>query len=69
MRKYERSKLKNQLDVQWTTEQDCYLIENSAMPLAQLMNVLNFSEDEIHQRKEILGLYRRERQIQRMKIK
>ncbi|KAB0627324.1 acyl-CoA thioesterase [Acinetobacter gandensis] len=69
MRKYERSKLKNQLDVQWTTEQDCYLIENSTIPLEQLMNVLNFSEDEIHQRKEILGLYRRERQIQRMKIK
>ncbi|WP_180057138.1 MULTISPECIES: acyl-CoA thioesterase [unclassified Acinetobacter] len=69
MRKYERSKLKNQLDVQWTTEQDYYLIENSTIPLAQLMNVLNFSEDEIHQRKEILGLYRRERQIQRMKIK
>lgn len=66
MRKYERSKLKNQLDVQWTTEQDCYLIENSTIPLEQLMN---FSEDEIHQSKEILGLYRRERQIQRMKIK
>jgi hypothetical protein len=47
----------------WTTDQDCYLIENSTLPIEVLVDHLPFSDEEIHQRKEILGLVRRQRQM------
>lgn len=49
----------------WTTEQDIYLIENSSLELSELCSCLPFSEDQIIERKEILGLIRRERQMRK----
>lgn len=49
----------------WTTEQDCYLIENSNLPINELMRNLPFSDDEIIDRKGILGLIRRARQLRK----
>ncbi|MFW1801128.1 acyl-CoA thioesterase [Acinetobacter nematophilus] len=47
----------------WTTDQDCYLIENSTLPIESLVDHLPFSGEEIRKRKEILGLVRRQRQM------
>lgn len=52
---------------QWTIEQDIYLIENSALNLNELCKQLPYSEDQIRQRKQILGLIRRERQMRPFK--
>ncbi|MCH7353810.1 hypothetical protein MMP61_02125 [Acinetobacter sp. NIPH 1958] len=50
----------------WTTEQDCFLIENSALSIEELILHLPFSEEEIRVRKSVLGLVRRQRQMTRM---
>lgn len=50
----------------WTTDQDCYLIENSSMSIDELKIQLPFSEDEIWERKRLLGLNRRQRQMRKM---
>ena len=52
---------------QWTIEQDIYLIENSALNLNELRKHLPNTEDQIRQRKQILGLIRRERQMRPFK--
>ena len=49
----------------WTTEQDCFLIENSELPIDELIKHLGFDEEEILSRKEILGLTRRQRQMRK----
>lgn len=49
----------------WTTEQDCYLIEHSLMSIEDLIVELPYSEDEIMARKEVLGLVRRARQMRK----
>lgn len=59
-------RLKKHTLVNWTTEQDIYLIEQQHLPLQDLMKVLPYSEDEIVERKHLLGLTRRERQMQRL---
>lgn len=50
----------------WTTVQDCYLIENSMLPDDVLLQHLPFSLDEIYERKEVLGLIRRRRQLRKL---
>lgn len=50
----------------WTTEQDCFLIENSSLSIEKLILLLPFSEEEIQVRKSILGLVRRQKQMNRM---
>ncbi|WP_081401833.1 hypothetical protein [Acinetobacter dispersus] len=50
----------------WTTEQDCFLIENSSLSIEELIEHLPFSEEEIRVRKSVLGLIRRQRQMNRM---
>ncbi|MGE8559709.1 MAG: hypothetical protein ACN6NJ_01985 [Acinetobacter sp.] len=61
-----RSRKKLELPtIHWTTEQDCYLIENNSLSFKELTNILPFTEDQIIQRKEILGLLRRDRQLRR----
>ncbi|ENX41161.1 hypothetical protein [Acinetobacter sp. NIPH 2100] len=50
----------------WTTEQDCLLIENSLLSIEELTQLLPFSEEEIQVRKAILGLVRRQRQMNRI---
>lgn len=52
---------------QWTIEQDIYLIENSALNLNELCKHLPYTEDQIRQRKQTLGLIRRERQMRPFK--
>ena len=52
---------------QWTIEQDIYLIENSALNLNELCKHLPYTEDQIRQRKQTLGLIRRERQMKPFK--
>ena len=49
----------------WTTDQDCFLIENSELPIDELIKHLGFDEEEILSRKEILGLTRRQRKMRK----
>lgn len=48
---------------EWSTDQDCFLIENSSLPIELLVDSLSFTEDEILERKALLGLVRRQRQM------
>lgn len=50
---------------EWSTDQDCYLIENSSLPIEMLKYSLSFSEEEILERKMQLGLVRQQRQMMR----
>ncbi|MFV5373701.1 hypothetical protein [Acinetobacter calcoaceticus] len=47
----------------WTTEQDCFLIENNSLPIHELTEHLPFSEEEIRARRSVLGLMRRDKQM------
>ncbi|MDQ9947813.1 MULTISPECIES: hypothetical protein [Acinetobacter] len=47
----------------WTTEQDCFLIENNSLSIYELIEHLPFSEEEIRVRRAFLGLVRRDRQM------
>ncbi len=47
----------------WSNDQDSYLIENNSLTIDQVMLYLPFSENEIKARKQILGLYKRYRQM------
>ena len=49
----------------WMIEQDSFLIENSSMPIEGLINQLPFTEDEIINRKEFLGLNKRQKQLRK----
>ncbi|MDH0835778.1 acyl-CoA thioesterase [Acinetobacter johnsonii] len=49
----------------WMIEQDSFLIENSSMPIEGLINQLPFTEDEIINRKELLGLNKRQKQLRK----
>jgi hypothetical protein len=60
--KRSQKKLQSSLS-NWTTDQDCYLIENSILPIESLVHHLPFTEEEIRKRKEILGLVKRQRQM------
>lgn len=53
----------------WTTEQDIYLIENSTVNMAVLLEYLPYTEEQIIERKEALGLLRREWQMRRFRTK
>ena len=55
--------------VVWSTEQDAVLIEHADLAMSELIQRLGFSEEDILQRKEVLGLNRRARQIQRLYFK
>jgi hypothetical protein len=47
----------------WTTEQDCFLIENNSLSIHELIEHLPFSEEEIRVRRSVLGLIRRDKQM------
>lgn len=47
----------------WTTEQDCFLIENNFLSIQELIQQLPFSEEEIRVRRAVLGLVRRDKQM------
>ena len=55
--KQNRHKFKNS---DWSTDQDCLLIENSHLPIDTLLTILPFEYDDIVERKRVLGLIRRE---------
>lgn len=68
MRRYDRKAL---LRVQsttqaWLVEQDCLLIENPQLSLAELSVLLKFSEEEIYQRQQLLGLIQRKKSEHRL---
>jgi len=44
----------------WTTDQDIYLIENSSQGIDELLKHLPYTEDQILNRKKVLGLIKRE---------
>lgn len=52
--------------IPWTVEQDGYLIENHSLSLTELQKRLPFTEDQIIQRKERLGLFKRARQLKKL---
>lgn len=56
-----------QLTAQWSVEQDCYLIEHVHHNIGQLQKVLPFNEEEINARKQVLGLIKRQRALQRLR--
>ena len=60
-----QSKKSEHITSNWTTEQDSFLIENSFMVIEQLINHLPFTEDEIINRKELLGLNKRQKQLRK----
>lgn len=51
----------------WTTEQDIYLIENSTIEKTVLLAQLPYTADQIIERKETLGLLRRDWQMRRFR--
>lgn len=53
----------------WSTERDAVLIEHADLTMSELIQHLGFSEEDILQRKKVLGLNRRARQIQRLYFK
>ena len=60
-----QSKKSEHITSNWTTEQDSFLIENSSMLIDDLKEHLPFTEDEIINRKEVLGLTRRQKQLRK----
>ena len=69
MRKLKRQHKLTVSNVIWSTEQDAVLIEHADLAMPELIQRLGFCEEDILQRKEILGLNRRARQIQRLYFK
>lgn len=55
------------LTATWSVEQDCYLIEHVNQSIVQLQKVLPFSEEQINARKQVLGLIKRQRALQRLR--
>ncbi|MFT4021495.1 MAG: hypothetical protein QM666_08280 [Acinetobacter sp.] len=51
--------------VNWTTEQDSFLIENSQQSLEFLIQELRLDPEEIQERRKVLGLIRRDRQFRK----
>lgn len=56
-----------ELTAKWSVEQDCYLIEHATQTIAQLQQVLPFDEEQINARKQVLGLIKRQRALQRLR--
>ncbi|MCL6240189.1 MULTISPECIES: acyl-CoA thioesterase [Acinetobacter] len=69
MRRSKRQQKLTASKVIWSTEQDAELIEHADLAMSELIQRLGFCEEDILQRKEILGLNRRARQIQRLYFK
>ena len=51
---------KQLLSSAWSTDQDCFLIENNHLTMDQLVEILPYQHDEIIARKKQLGLLRRD---------
>lgn len=51
---------------EWSTDQDCLLIEHFKTPMDVLLQMLPYSEQEILARKEMLGLLTRAKQLRKV---
>ena len=58
-----------QRNERWSKEQDIYLIENNHLAIEQLIEKLSFDADEIMERRKILGLLTRTRQLRKFSNK
>ena len=58
-----------QSNERWSKEQDIYLIENNHLAIEQLIEKLSFDADEIMERRKILGLLTRTRQLRKFSNK
>lgn len=54
------------LTAHWTREQDIILIENNNLPIEQLSEMLNCSQEDIMARRKVLGLVTRNKQLRRL---
>ncbi|AXY56655.1 acyl-CoA thioesterase [Acinetobacter chinensis] len=57
--RYKR-KIRKLQNSDWSTEQDIFLIENNHLSIEELVKILPFNDEEIVDRKNVLGLIRRE---------
>lgn len=55
-------------NARWSKEQDIYLIEHNELPIEELVKNLGFDTEEIMERRKILGLIRRTRQLKRLML-
>ena len=70
MNRVNLKKLKiQQSNEKWSKEQDIYLIENNHLAIEQLIEKLSFDADEIMERRKILGLLTRTRQLRKFSNK
>ncbi len=58
-----------QSNERWSKEQDIYLIENNHLAIEQLIEKLSFDADKIMERRKILGLLTRTRQLRKFSNK
>lgn len=67
MNRVNLKKLKiQQSNEKWSKEQDIYLIENNHLVIEALSEKLNFTHEEIMERRKILGLLTRSRQLNKI---
>ncbi|MDV2468920.1 acyl-CoA thioesterase [Acinetobacter chinensis] len=55
-----KRKIRKLQNSDWSTEQDIFLIENNHLSIEELVKILPFNDEEIVDRKNVLGLIRRE---------
>lgn len=53
-------------NMDWSTEEDCLLIENNHLIMKELVILLPYSEDEITDRKKNLGLFLRDKYLNKL---
>lgn len=69
MNRVNLKKLKiQQSNEKWSKEQDIYLIENNHLAIEVLSEKLNFTHEEIMERRKILGLIRRAKQLKKLQF-
>ncbi len=69
MNRVNLKKLKiQQSNEKWSKEQDIYLIENNHLVIEALSEKLNFTHEEIMERRQILGLIRRTKQLKKLQF-
>lgn len=67
MNRINLKKLKiQQSNEKWSKEQDIFLIEHNDLPFVELSAQLGFDAEEITERRKILGLLTRSRQLNKI---
>jgi len=52
--------------INWSIEEDCLLIENNHLEMKELVILLPYTEDEIIDRKKNLGLFLRDKYLNKL---